>query len=319
MRQEHSNTLEDQDGRAAEVAVALPAGSVGGSSLVASDCQTELEAANHSARAVSDSRKAHTFRYHVVRYGPVAQQAGREAGMTQTEVHPTTKAKPDESRLRKALAWSPATGYGRRVAELGGEPSETQSSTRLHAEDSKMSKRINTFTVVVLALFIAGSALAGESYQSTATASATPATAVIVAPISIVHSAHLNFGEIVASATAGTVILSTAGQREATGGVTLANDDAGSYPTSAAGFTVGGSPNNSYAITLPQDNVVYLLNGEHSMGVNGFQSSKEDNIGTLSGIGGDTFSVGATLSVGTLTDNPTGLYQGSFDVTVTYE
>jgi hypothetical protein len=181
-----------------------------------------------------------------------------------------------------------------------------------------MSKRTLTLAVVVLALFFSGTSMA-VNYQDTATASATPATAVIVAPISIEKTANLNFGEIVASAVGGTVVLAVNGDRSSDGGVTLANADAGLYPTSAAAFDVAGSPDNSYTIELPEDGDIFLTNGEYTMAVNDFQSSKEDNVGHLSGGGADSFTVGATLSVGTLTENPVGVYQGVFDVTVTYE
>src|SRR3954469_12696318 len=82
--------------------------------------------------------------------------------------------------------------------------------------------------------------------QETATATA---TATIVTPISITKTVDMNFGNVaVQSTTGGTVVLTPAGVRTKTGGVTLPTTNG---TVTAASFTVTGTGNYTYAITLP--------------------------------------------------------------------
>jgi hypothetical protein len=148
--------------------------------------------------------------------------------------------------------------------------------------------------------------------QNTATASATPAGVTIAAAITIVHTAHLHFGQIVAGTGAGTVVqtaLASPG-RTATG-CTLGNTT-GMTP---ATFSVGGEPNATYAITLPGDSDVTLTGPGDPMAITAFSSSPVTT-GTLNGSGAQTLYVGGTLNVGAA--QVAGAYTGTFDVTVTY-
>jgi hypothetical protein len=163
--------------------------------------------------------------------------------------------------------------------------------------------------LVTLAFSIAGLALGSIAFaQNTATATAN-ATARIITPISISKTADLNFGDVVASGSAGTVVLSTAGARSTTGGASLGSGSA----VSAAAFTVSGQGSATYAITLPASATV--TSGPNTMTVNAF-TSNPSGTGTLSGGGSQNLNVGATLNVGV--SQPTGTYSGTFDVTVTY-
>ena len=143
--------------------------------------------------------------------------------------------------------------------------------------------------------------------QSTATATAN-ATARIITPISISKTADLNFGDVVASGSLGTVVLSTAGARSTTGGASLGNGAA----VTAAAFTVNGQASATYAITLPASATV--TSAGNTMTVNAFNSNPSGT-GTLTG-GTQNLLVGATLNVGA--SQATGTYSGTFDVTVTY-
>lgn len=128
---------------------------------------------------------------------------------------------------------------------------------------------------------------------------------------SLTANLPLVFGSFAPGATSGTVTISAAGARSSGGGVFLVPSGAGS----AGSYTVGGTGNATYAITLPANGVVALVNGPHSMAVNNFTSSP-GTTGQLSGGGSQTLTVGATLSVGG--NQATGSYSGSFDVTVEY-
>ncbi|MBL0339768.1 MAG: DUF4402 domain-containing protein [Bacteroidetes bacterium] len=159
-----------------------------------------------------------------------------------------------------------------------------------------------------LAILVIGFA-ANASAQSTASASA---SATIVTPISITKTIDLDFGNVGASGAAGTVSISPAGLRAATGGATL---PATAGTVSSASFNVAGQANYTYAITLPAS--VVISSGANNMTVNAFTSNPALT-GLLSGAGAQTVTVGATLNVGAA--QAAGVYTSvtPFDVTVNY-
>lgn len=130
-------------------------------------------------------------------------------------------------------------------------------------------------------------------------------------PIAIGSSTQpLAFGSLVAG-SGGSVTVSPASVRSASGGVVLVP----SGPGAAAQFSVTGDPNATYAISLPGNGVVSLTSGSNTMAVNNFTSSP-NLTGALSVGGSQTLMVGATLSVGS--NQAPGSYSGTFDVTVNY-
>ncbi len=134
-------------------------------------------------------------------------------------------------------------------------------------------------------------------------------SAAIVPAIAITKDTDMNFAHVVASGSAGTVALSLAGSRSATGGATLGS----SIGTAAAAFTVSGDPSSLYSISLPAS--ATITSGGNTMTVNGFASAPSGT-GTI-GVGGtQTLTVGATLQVGA--NQAQGTYTGTFDVTVAY-
>jgi len=142
----------------------------------------------------------------------------------------------------------------------------------------------------------------------------TDAFANIVNPITISETRALHFGTLSVSAAGGTCILAPAGTRTQTGGVTLTNF---SPTATSAAYTVTGSANLAYTITLPSSAVtVTRSGGSQTMTITAFTSSKAGNAGMLSGSATDSFTVGATLNVGS--SQVAGLYQGNFNVTVAY-
>ncbi|UPK72684.1 DUF4402 domain-containing protein [Chitinophaga filiformis] len=147
--------------------------------------------------------------------------------------------------------------------------------------------------------------------QETATATA---TATIVTPISITKDVDMNFGNVaVQSSTAGTVVLTPAGTRSATGGVTLPST-AGTV--TAASFTVSGTSGYTYTITLPST-ALTITSGSNTMTVTNFTSDPSGANGTLTG-GSEVLNVGATLNVSAA--QPAGTYVSGtpFSVTVNY-
>lgn len=152
----------------------------------------------------------------------------------------------------------------------------------------------------------------GVSAQATATATA---TATIVTPISISKTVDMNFGNVAVSAsTAGTVVLTPAGARSATGGVTLPTT-AGTV--TAASFTVSGQGDYTYSITVPSTDLT-ITSGSNTMTVNTFTSNPAATAGALSSGGTQTLTVGATLNVGAGQAAGTYVSATPFSVTVNY-
>lgn len=169
-------------------------------------------------------------------------------------------------------------------------------------------KRTTIFYTLTLGLMSIG-----ISTKAQETASAT-ATATIVAPISITKDVDMNFGIVsVQSTTGGTVVLTPAGVRSTTGGVTL---PAAGGTVTAASFTVAGVSGYTYNITLPSS-ALTITSGSNTMTVTNFTSDPAGTNGLLTG-GEQTLNVGATLNV--TAAQPAGTYVSGtpFNVTVNY-
>ena len=164
---------------------------------------------------------------------------------------------------------------------------------------------MKTSKILFLGLILLGfSASAFAQVSATANASAT-----IITPIAISKTVDMNFGNIAVGTTAGTVVLSTAGVRTKTGGVTL---PATTGTVSAASFNVTGSGTSSFTITLPTS--ITLSDGAtHTMTV-GTLTSNPSGTGTLSS-GAATIAVGGTLNVGA--SQVAGTYTNTSNLTVT--
>jgi len=167
-----------------------------------------------------------------------------------------------------------------------------------------MKKLVFLFAGLFLMAISAESVRAQDHATATANAAAT-----IVTPISITKTVDLNFGAIVPSDAAGTVTVGTDNSISGTGGVTLI-PQLGAH--SAASFTVNGAIGALFYVTLPGD--VTISSATESMTVSDFTSSAT---GALDASGAEDFNVGATLAVAA-SQSP-GTYEGTFDVTVTYE
>jgi spore coat protein U-like protein len=160
------------------------------------------------------------------------------------------------------------------------------------------------FALIAVATLTAGSAFA----QSNSASTSASASARIVAAIGISKTSDLKFGDVVASASLGTVVMTSAGARSATGGTTLGNTNG----AAAAAFSVTGASGATYAISLP-GSAMTIINGVQTMTVDTWTGSKAT--GTLTS-GSDTFTVGGTLHVAA--NQVAGNYTANFNVTVNY-
>lgn len=168
-----------------------------------------------------------------------------------------------------------------------------------------MKRIVNVF--LVSAVLMAMSLSVQAQVNATANASAT-----IVTPIAISTTTDMNFGNLAVSASAGTVVISPAGARSVTGGVTL---PANAGTVSAATFEVTGTPDYTYIITLPAA-ATTISNGTETMTVDTWISNPSGT-GTLTG-GSETLQVGATLNVGASQASGTYTSGTPFTVTVNY-
>ncbi|MBC8019095.1 MAG: DUF4402 domain-containing protein [Verrucomicrobia bacterium] len=126
----------------------------------------------------------------------------------------------------------------------------------------------------------------------------------------LTKNGDLKFGNLLTPGSSGTVTVTQAGARSSTAGITLRS---GSTVT-AASFTVTGSNNSSYTITLPANNTVVISSGGNTFTLTNFTCSAplDDKLGA--GNSSLTFTVGATAVINS---NPApGSYSGSFNITV---
>jgi hypothetical protein len=173
-----------------------------------------------------------------------------------------------------------------------------------------MKKVLVLFAVIVMITTYSANLMAQATEN-------TSAAAKVVTPLSITETSSLHFGTMaVLAGTPGTCVLSTQGSRSQTGGVNLSVQ----APTASnAAYNVSGAVNTTYAITLPS--TITVSSGADNMTIGSLlartASAGTDGLtGTLSAGGTDNFTIGGTLNVAA--GQATGIYTGSFDVTVAY-
>lgn len=128
-------------------------------------------------------------------------------------------------------------------------------------------------------------------------------------PLAVTTQSELGFGQMVATANAGTVTVSPAGSRTRAGGTFLGNG----FGVSAGSFALTGDPNASYSITLPADCTLSGSGGDLTVDL--FVTQPSD-AGTLGPSGSQVMTLGATLHVAAA--QASGTYSGSYAVTLAY-
>ncbi len=145
------------------------------------------------------------------------------------------------------------------------------------------------------------------------------AEAIVLRPLSFFKVNDLDFGDIIPSATAGTVTIEPDGSRTRTGGVTLAGNDGA--PARFAGL---GSFNRQVNISLGS-NTIWLTGPGVRMRARTFEigstptailSTSPTRFRITSPLGNYNFPVGATLEVGA--NQSPGDYSGTFTITLNY-
>ncbi len=126
------------------------------------------------------------------------------------------------------------------------------------------------------------------------------------------ETAQLNFGRFSPGPQGGKIILTPQNTISVTGSIF-----SGSGVHNAASFYVSGDNDATYSISLPEVPVILRhQNSARTMTVEEWNSVPTP--GTATGMlqdGYQVVSVGATLNVGTLNDNPVGVYTGTYTIT----
>ncbi len=165
------------------------------------------------------------------------------------------------------------------------------------------------FCLIVVFILIA-------PYANSQTGIAVSATGHVIAEVISVFSAtetsQMNFGRFSPGHQGGEIIL-TPGSTIST----LGSVQAGIGMHNAASFSITGAPNASFTVSLPDEPVVlkHVLTARTMIIDDWISDSGTDTgVGILFN-GEQIIYLGATLKVGSLEDNPVGIYSGTYTVT----
>jgi len=137
-------------------------------------------------------------------------------------------------------------------------------------------------------------------------------SAEVISALSAIETSQMNFGRFSPGPQGGELILTP----ESTVSV-LGSVYSGSGMQNAASFYVTGETGVAYSITLPSEPVTITnTSSSKTMIVDNWSSIPAPTHGAgMLQDGFQTVLVGATLKVGTLNDNPVGIYTGTYSIT----
>jgi hypothetical protein len=172
-----------------------------------------------------------------------------------------------------------------------------------------MKSHISFF--LLLALFFGITAQKAKA-QNTVTAQA---FAEVIEALTATETSQLNFGKFSPQVQGGQVTVTPEGQRNKTGSVILSG-----LVANSGIFHLTGAPNASYSVQIPSTPATLIhQNSNSTMTVSNWVSVPPSGSGTgLLANGEQYVYLGATLQVGSLLDNPVGLYSGTYNLTFAY-
>ena len=176
-------------------------------------------------------------------------------------------------------------------------------------EKHTMKKQALLFICLLLLLSATSSKLQAQSQQTVATGHV---FAEVISALSAVETSQLNFGRFSPGPYGGQVILTPQGSISVTGSVV-----SGSGLHNAASFYLTGDTHTSFSISMPETSIILTnTTNARTMRISNWVTvpSPGPGAGTLEN-GFMTVYVGATLEVGTLFDNPVGIYTGTYEIT----
>lgn len=173
----------------------------------------------------------------------------------------------------------------------------------------KMKRLITLFFILV---FIFLSHYEGVSQTTTSVTVTGQIFAEIIPVFTASETAQLNFGKFSPGPQGGEIILTPLGTLSVLGSIYIGNG-----VHNPASFYITGDVDAAYSISLPVNPVVLTHTASaRTMLVDSWNSVPAPGIGTgRLQSGYQTVFVGATLKVGTLNDNPVGIYTGSYEIT----
>lgn len=170
--------------------------------------------------------------------------------------------------------------------------------------------RLNTlFYSLILLINFTG---AGVNGQNTPQASATGhVIAEIIPMFSASETSQMNFGRFAPGPQGGQIILTPESTISVLGSVFT-----GTGTHNAASFYVSGDSDAAYSISLPSDPVVLThTSNAKTMYIADWVSIPAPGTGTgMLQNGFQVVYVGATLKIGTINDNPVGIYTGTYSI-----
>lgn len=150
--------------------------------------------------------------------------------------------------------------------------------------------------------------------QISATAQAQVFAEVIEA-LTATETSQLSFGRFAPNNQGGQIRISPQGERNAIGSLAL-----GGGTFNPGSFYITGQSGSSFTITLPNTPAVLTnVSKAKTMLVSQWESNPPAGIGAGILEGGSlAVNVGATLTVGSLDDNPVGVYSGTYSIVFAY-
>lgn len=140
------------------------------------------------------------------------------------------------------------------------------------------------------------------------------AFAEVIEALAASEDEPLHFGRFTPGSNGGSVIISPDGLRTVRGTVMPAG---GVY--SPGRFLVTGEPGASFTISLPgEETVLVHQQSGNTMQVTGWISDPPPGDAANLADGSRVVSIGATLNVGNMEENPVGMYAGTFVLTFAY-
>lgn len=169
-----------------------------------------------------------------------------------------------------------------------------------------MHRYILTFVL----LFSLGSRVAFS--QSSVTAQA---FAEVITALTATETSQLNFGKFSPEVQGGQVVVTPEGIRSTSGSVILSGGTANSGV-----FYITGTPDAMFSIQLPDGPAVLTHNNSSkTMAISNWITYPQAGDGTGILESGQQFVyLGATLNVGSILDNPAGMYSGVFNLIFAY-
>jgi len=172
-----------------------------------------------------------------------------------------------------------------------------------------MARSVILFISLVFSLFVTLDLCAQTGTEVSVTGHI---TAEIIPVFSASESSQMDFGRFSPGPQGGEIVLSPRNTISVLGTVY-----AGNGLHTAASFHVSGNDDAAFSITLPSDPVVLThASSTKTMIIADWNSIPSPGTGTgMLQNGFQIVYIGATLKVGTLIDNPVGIYTGSYNIT----